>query len=419
MDDGGKARRRAGAKGVDVGRTRRRSTSGLVLMLGLLAGGGWAPSAWAQVEALPTGRETGLLPALNFDSDEGFGYGVISEIYEYGDGDVRPYLWTIQPTVFLTTEGRRDLTLFVDVPQLSEGWRLSAFLGREKQIATPYYGTGNASPYDPDLESEEGPNPFYYRFGRTQNSARLDAQHSVGSSLRVLVGLGVVRTSLVSVPEGDGTTLFAMTQGTELDPTWANYGRVGLVWDSRDRETATTRGVWTEALVQAVPSALGADRSYMRWTFADRRYFPLGSKVVLAYRVLLQHVTPGAPDHELFTVQTSFKQQEGIGGAKTVRGLLKNRLLGRGALVWNTELRWRAADFRLLGRSFHTVLSAFVDQGRVWEDGLVIGEVLSDLHRGWGGGVRIGMGENFTVAVDAATSEETGLPVYIGLGYLF
>ena len=407
-------------KGSILRATRTKANpGGWVLGWMLLAPLIWVPAGSAQSNGAPTGRETGVLPALNFDSDEGFGYGVIAEIYEYGAGEVRPYLWTIQPTVFLTTEGRRDLTLFIDAPEVHDGWRLSAFLGREKQIATPYYGPGNASAYDPVLEAEDGPDPLYYRFGRTASSARIDAQRSVGDRLRMLVGMGLVRTSLVPVPEGEGTTLFADTNGPDVEPTWANYGRLGLVWDSRDRETATTRGVWTEALVQVIPSALGADRSYLRWTLADRRYFPLGTRVVFAYRLLLQHVTPGAPDHDLFTVQTSFKQQEGVGGAKTVRGLLKNRLFGRGAFVWNTELRWRALDFRFLGRSFHTVFSAFVDQGRVWEDGVVPGELLSDLHRGWGGGVRLGMGENFTVAVDAATSEETGLPIYIGLGYLF
>ena len=35
------------------------------------------------------------------------------------------------------------------------------------------------------------------------------------------------------------------------------------------------------------------------------------------------------------------------------------------------------------------------------------------------GGVRIGMGENFTLAVDGGTSAETGLQVYVGLGYLY
>ena len=103
----------------------------------------------------------------------------------------------------------------------------------------------------------------------------------------------------------------------------------------------------------------------------------------------------------------------------TIRGVLKNRFVGRGVLLWNSELRWRAADFRFVGKPFHVVLSAFLDQGRVWEDAPDFGEIFSDLHRGYGGGFRIGMGEDFTVAYDLGTSSDTGLQVYIGLGYLY
>ena len=88
-------------------------------------------------------------------------------------------------------------------------------------------------------------------------------------------------------------------------------------------------------------------------------------------------------------------------------------------LVWNAELRWRATDFLLFGRPFHVVLSAFLDQGRVWDGGAKLDELLTDLHRGFGGGVRFGMGDNFIVAVDMGRSEEAGMPMYIGLGYLY
>ena len=57
------------------------------------------------------------MPAINFDSDEGFGYGVVVELYRYGEGDeFDPYLLTLQPTVLLSTEGRRDFTVFFDTP---------------------------------------------------------------------------------------------------------------------------------------------------------------------------------------------------------------------------------------------------------------------------------------------------------------
>jgi outer membrane protein assembly factor BamA len=295
------------------------------------------------------------------------------------------------------------------------------FLGSEKHVATPWYGVGNASPFDET--ADDGTNPSYYRFGRTRRRVAANLQYAIGSTpLRLLAGAGATRVEIDLVPDDGGTTLFAedlAASGSSDEPVWLNHVRAGLVWDTRDRETGPRRGTWTELLVQRVSETLGSDHSYTRWTLTDRRYFPLLDRLVLANRVLVQGVSDDPPLHDLSVIQTSFKQQEGPGGAKTLRGVRKNRYAGRGLLVWNAELRWRAADFRLFGRPFHTVLSAFVDSGRVWEGDVVFGELLTGLHHGVGGGVRLGMGENFIVALDAGTSAETALPFYIGLGYLF
>lgn len=396
--------------------TMTRHTYHAVTVLSLLTA---VTSALAAQEAR-TGLEVGGVPALNFDADEGFGYGAIVELYHYGRGGLAPYLWTLQPTVFLTTGGRRDFTLFFDSPHLLPGgWRLDAFLGSEEQIATPYYGLGNASLYDAALESDA--DPYYYRFGRTRRSLAVNAQRPLGNTtLRLLVGGGAGHVRVKPVPEGRGTTFLAQElAGAPAPEGWTNFVRAGLVWDTRDRETGTRRGTWTELLVQRADTKLRGDYSYTRTTFTDRRYLPLGSRLVFANRLLVQHITGDAPLHDLHRIQTSFKQQEGVGGAKSVRGVPKNRFVGQGMFLWNAELRLRLADFRLFGRPFHSVLTGFVDSGRVWEDGVRLDELFSDLHRGVGGGVRIGMGENFVVALDAGTSRETGLPVYIGLGYLY
>ena len=395
---------------------RRMPEGALALALAL----GVAGPGLAQEEAR-TGLEWGGLPAINFDSDEGFGYGVITELYHYGDTGLAPYVWTFQPTLFLTTEGRRDLYAFFDAPHLlPQGWRLTAFVGTEKQIATPYYGLGNESAYDRALDAESGPNPFFYRFGRTRNSATFSFQRDLsGTSLRVLLGGGLQRTEVVPVPEADGNTLYASEFGPGSSTSWGNFVRGGVVWDTRDRETGPRSGTWTELMVQWADESLGADFDMTRWTLTDRRYFALTDRLVFAHRWSVQQVSDGVPVHELFQLQTSFKQQEGLGGSKTIRGVLKNRFVGRGMFVWNAELRWRVADFDLVGRSFHAVLSGFVDQGRVWDGRVQVDELFSALHRGVGGGVRVGMGENFVVALDVGTSSDTGAPIYIGLGYLY
>src|SRR5439155_18578802 len=95
-----------------------------------------------QSAAPPTQRgwQISGLPALNFNADEGFGYGVIAQAYNYGNGGVKPYAYLIQPLVFLTTKGRRDVSVFLDAPHLLPGdWRWGAYIGREQQLATPYY----------------------------------------------------------------------------------------------------------------------------------------------------------------------------------------------------------------------------------------------------------------------------------------
>jgi len=378
-------------------------------------------SAAQTPSASPSGLEFSGIPVLNFDSDEGVGYGAIAELYSYGELGRTPYEWTLQPRLILATEGRRELTAFFDAPHvLPPGWRMDFFTGIERHIATPYYGVGNASVYDESLDDDDGPNPFFYRFGRTRRSLTFNLQREVSEvGLRVLFGGGLERTDVDAVPKDDGTTLYEQELGLGVEGFWTNYIRAGVIWDTRNQETGPTSGAWSEFLVQWVDESLSADTEFFRWTVTDRRYFSISPTLVFAHRVLVQNVSDDAPVHELFRVQTSFRQQEGLGGSKTVRGVLKNRYVGAGLFVWNAELRWRAAHFRFLGRPGHLVLSAFLDQGRVWADGIDFDEVLSDLHRGFGGGVRVGLGQNFVVAFDGGTSADVGAQVYIGLGYLY
>jgi outer membrane protein assembly factor BamA len=386
------------------------------LALGLTTAHAQAPETLPR----PTGREIAAVPALNYNSDEGFGYGTLVAVYDYGPRGADPYRYTLQPTVFFTTHGRRDLTLFFDAPALlARQWRFTAFVGREEQSASPYYGIGNSARYDRTSEAE--PNSRYYRFGRRQSRGSVDAQYRLGTSpLRILGGVGGARTSIDPTAASDGTTLLAeQLAGRAPSEGWSNYARLGVVWDSRDREMGPTSGRWAEVLVQRFDPALGSDFAFTRSTLSWREYVSLSSRVVVAGRVLTQQVSGDAPFYELGFVQSSFKQQEGLGGLGTVRGLPKNRYVGKGLLVLNGELRWRAAEMRLLRKPAYVVLSAFGDAGRVWNDGIRAGEIPRDLHVGYGGGIRLGMGPNFVIALDVGHSTEATAPIYLGLGYQF
>ena len=376
-------------------------------------------AATAQAQQPRRSFEVSGLPALNFDADEGFGYGVILALYGYEPSSTT-YRWTVQPTVFLTTEGRRDYTFFFDAPSsASHPWRLTAYAGREQQLAFPYYGLGNATPYDSSLE--HGSTRYFYRYGRDRTRFTGDVQHSLGRpSLRALLGVGASVDRINLTPFDSGTTLIQHDLFNRTPATGhTNYVRAGISWDTRDREIGTRSGSWVDLLVQRVDKSLGATNDYTKWTAAARHYQPIGGRLTLASRLVAQNTNGDAPFYVLGELQTTQKPQDGLGGSNSIRGLPKDRYVGRGVMIANNELRWRAADFNLLGRPSSLVLSGFVDAGRVWTNDVDLSTTLNDLHAGYGGGARVALGSSFVVAVDVGHSAQSTAPIYIGLGYMF
>lgn len=368
----------------------------------------------------PTGWEVTGIPALNYNPDDKFGYGAVLQLFNYGATGTLPYVLTIQPTVYLSTGGRRDYTLFFDAPDVrGSGWRIDAYLGHESQKAASYFGVGNATVYDESLEQE--PNEKYYKFGRERVQITTNVQRRIGASKwRVLIGAGASRGRIDETADGaPNTVLSDELAGSPPPEGWSNYLRAGIVWDSRDREVHTTRGLWADALVQRIDEKLGSDWSYTRATLTVRKYWPLSSSLTLAERAIVQNVSGDPPFYDLATVQTSFKPQEGLGGSHTLRGFTRGRFLGKGLAVLNSELRWRVKRLTVLGAPSTVTLTTFVDAGRVWDRTLDLSDAASDLHLGYGGGVRLGRGPNFVVAVDVGHSKESTSPIYIGLGFLF
>ncbi|MBI3082265.1 MAG: hypothetical protein HYY94_05055, partial [Gemmatimonadetes bacterium] len=149
--------------------------------------------------ALAQQSQTGLgwsaLPALNYDSDQGFGYGVTGGLYQYGDGSQPPYLWAFEPIVFFTTRGRRSVTVFYDAPrQFGEAVRLTVRAYVDRDCCQPYFGLGNASAYDAALTTRPSL-PDYYTYRRNRAVAVVDLQWRVLPRVRLLTGVAVNRNA--------------------------------------------------------------------------------------------------------------------------------------------------------------------------------------------------------------------------------
>ncbi len=428
---------------------RRVSLTVIILMMISLV--------FAQEESKnPTGWSFGGVPAVAYNSDTGFLYGIILNPYNYGDGSMYPdYNYQIYLEWSRTTKGSGINRVQFDSKYLLPfGLRVTGELAYMTEQTLPFYGfNGYNAQYNPnfvDSEHEDYITRVYYRHERNVFKFTSDFQKKVyGDNLNGLFGLGIINTEIASVDvellnEGKDEDLLpvysdpdsiglydkyvddGIISTDEKDGGSTNYLKFGAVYDTRDNEANPMTGMWTEGLVQVVPGFLGSDFDYSVFTFTHRQYFSIiPNDLSFAYRVGYQQVLSGdIPFFMLPYYQSSYQTQEGFGGSKTMRGIMKNRVVGNSVALFNTELRWKFFRTKVAGQNLYLALNAFVDGGQVMDNYPTTSDAFADesLHLSYGGGFRIALNENFIVAVDygmAADEQDGSSGLYIGLGYLY
>jgi len=410
--------------------------------------------AIAMGQETKTGWGFGGVPAVAYNSDTGFLYGIVFEAYNYGDGSLYPdYEYTIKPTWTRTTKGSGANELFFDSKYLlPQDVRITAYVGYLTEQALPFYGfNGSESSYTPGFEIADSANyrtRMYYRHERNTLRLTADFQKSVMSeNLRVIAGIGYIDTKVDTVDEAglnegkdedllplDEPTLYdeyvaaGYISAAEADGGPTNYLKLGLVYDTRDNEPNPMSGIWTEALLTAYPAFMGSEFSFSTLTVTHRQYFTLiKNDLSFAYRVGYQQNFGDVPFFMLPWYQSSFKVTEGLGGSKSLRGILKNRIVGNSIVLANLEARWKFFRTVVGGQNLYLALNGFGDFGQVLApyevDGVTLPKANDEgLHLSYGGGLRIVLNENFIVAVDyglAADEQDGNSGLYIGLGYLY
>jgi len=180
----------------------------------------------------------------------------------------------------------------------------------------------------------------------------------------------------------------------------------------------------------------------VKFNITHRQYFTIIKRdLSFAYRLSYQGKLAGeVPFYYQPQIETSLmKDQLGLGGSKTIRGIKRNRVIGDGIVYGNLELRWKPVHFNFIKQKFYLGLNGFFDFGQVVQkvdvksklSGTFLTEYSDNyfdfgggekLHMSYGAGLRIAMNQNFVISVDygravKAQDGETGL--YIGLNYLF
>jgi len=213
----------------------------------------------------------------------------------------------------------------------------------------------------------------------------------------------------------------------------------GIVFDSRDNRPNPMKGIWTEAVLLGAPEFLGGEQSFVKLSLIHRQYFTVVPKKLsfvyrLAYQTTLGGSVPFYYQTQMITSVLKGASSEGLGGANSLRGIRRNRVVGDAYFLGNVEARWKFARFQFINNNFYLGLNAFTDFGRVTSNVNIDHSNLSvlpneyfapdteEMHYSYGLGLRVVMNQNFIIRCDygmAADERDGDSGVYIGLNYLF
>ena len=230
----------------------------------------------------------------------------------------------------------------------------------------------------------------------------------------------------------------------EADGGKINYLKLGVVYDSRDNEANTMKGLWSEVIVVTAPEFLdNYENSYTKLSITHRQYFTLvKNKLSFVYRLGYQGTIAGeTPFYMQPYINISFSPSivaEGLGGAKSIRGILRDRIVGDGLIFGNLEFRWKFYKTVIKNQNLYIALSGFsdfgqivdeidVDKSKIPTDGSIdlndyFDAKTDKLHISYGLGLHFALNENFIVAVDygiAPDKRDGSSGLYIGMNFLF
>ncbi|MBK7029140.1 MAG: BamA/TamA family outer membrane protein [Bacteroidales bacterium] len=422
-----------------------------------------------KTEQVKKGYSFGLLPTISFDADMGFQYGGLVSVYDYGDGKIYPsYKQMVKVEVSRYTKGSGTNQLFYDAKNLlPHHLRLTADLSYLTEKSLDFYGfNGYQSIFDIDLTDKDADDYIsrvFYRNQRKMFRFTLDLQGRLyGDHLRWLGGIGIMnmkmgRVDFNSINKGkkdedilkDTTTLYdkyvdwGIISQEEKDGGNANFLKAGIVYDTRDNEANAMKGMWSEALITYAPGFMfNPEFNYAKLVLIHRQYFTLiKDRLSFVYRLGYQGTIGGdAPffmQPYMLSSYSSITKTDGLGGAKTLRGIMRDRVVGDGIAYGNLEVRWKFLKTHVGKQNLYMALNGFSDFGMVVQEINLnranITQADQDtyfdfsyekdkLHPSVGAGLRIALNENFILAVDygfALNQKDGAKGLYINIGNLF
>jgi outer membrane protein assembly factor BamA len=433
-------------------------------------------SVTGQEKKVKTGwKFGGALPTITYDSDLGFQYGALAEFFNYGDGSKYPdYLDHTYTEISRYTKGSGIYRFMYESNHIIPHVEWICDLSYLPDRAYTFFGfNGYESVYNKDWTDDNLSIPPYrsrmfyniernlFRF-KNDFQGKLAGEHVKWSAGFAFQNFTVDTVNIPKLNNGKNESLpyntsmpglFEHYKTLDIIPAsetaggWVNTLKAGVTWDSRDNKPNPMKGIWTELGVELAPKFMGNDWSFSRLYIIHRQYFTLIKNDLsfvyrLSYQTRLSGDVPFFYESQVITSRLTGALSEGLGGSKTLRGVLRNRVIGDGYFMGNIELRWKPVYFRLFKQDCYLGLNTFYDLGRITKsyklpDNLELKfndiypeENYSDffnpggekLHQSAGISVMLAMNQNFVIAIDtgkAFDKQDGNIGFSIGLNYLF
>ena len=426
-------------------------------------------------DIIKTGLNYGPLPVVAFDADRGFQYGALLNIYNFGDGSTYPNpksWWYIEASAY--TGGTWNLYLNYDNMEIWDNTRLSICTNYNNESALDFYGFNGyqsiytyaqgvgADEFSFDTSVKQGDKAYkqftdkgkapkgFYRYSRQTFRGKADLTGKIAKNFYWEAGYTFYWLNHKEFqPKGytpvDGSLYQLYKDWGILNDTGSNQFvsaiKAGLMYDSRNIQNNPTKGIWAEVHGIVAPKWLGSSMDSYKISATWRHYIPLGTdKLVFAYRFAYQGFLGKNTPWYLMPFYSNMgytRDYDAIGGYRTTRGLMLDRVQGLHTGFYNIELRYRFVDFKLFNQNIAFALSGFTDGAHVFKGYDLTNRtgVKQDLYKKYidtsrkdglhasaGAGLRFIMNQNFIVAFEYARcfnkQDGTGA-FYINTGFLF
>jgi len=325
-------------------------------------------------------------PLVNGNDDDGLITGAEFELYKYNfRQDPFEYKMVFEAK-YATRPSSYSIgysALFNNITRLGV---VDISAVRTKLKLTKFYGFGNETPFDSELEEND-----YYKLKYEYHSINIGFNFNHWGVLSARIG------AAYNFSEMDLNNIFLLGDfphglyGLGSINSINFSGRISL--DTRDHKAQPSRGIYSNISLVVCPKLLDIMDTYYKGEFDFRLYLPLSSERynVLALRTGGSGVTDNYP----------FYASAMIGGDNSLRGYNRERFAGDAALFFQSELRTYLTDIKIIING-EIGFSLLAETGRVFTQ-----NYSNKWHQSYGGGLWTSFLEKkLIVSISAAFSNE-------------